>query len=93
MVGAECRTVWAEDGWLYPAKVLSLDGERCRVRFHGYGNEEDVELRALQSPDVAVQPQRQNSQVTSPLNAPIHHMVLVVHAAVREKKTRSQKLR
>uniref|UniRef100_A0A671TZQ9 Tudor domain-containing protein n=1 Tax=Sparus aurata TaxID=8175 RepID=A0A671TZQ9_SPAAU len=62
VVGAECRTVWAEDGWLYPAKVLSLDGERCRVRFHGYGNEEDVELSALQSPDVAVQPQRQNSQ-------------------------------
>lgn len=77
--------MWAGDGRLYPAKVLSLDGERCRVRFHGYGNEEDAELSALQSPDVAVQPQRQNSQV-------IYNVVLVVHAALREKKTRSQKL-
>ncbi|XP_036971271.1 survival motor neuron protein-like [Acanthopagrus latus] len=63
VVGAECRAVWVEDGRLYPAKLVSLDGERCRVRFHGYNNEEEVELSTLHSPDVAVQQQRQNSQV------------------------------
>ncbi|XP_068998080.1 survival motor neuron protein-like [Embiotoca jacksoni] len=52
-VGARCRAVWSEDGCVYSATVVASDGERCRVRFHGYGNEEDVELSALQSPDDA----------------------------------------
>lgn len=64
-VGARCQAVWSEDGRVYPATVVSLDGERCRVRFNGYGNEEDVELSALTSPDTAPQTQGQNSQVTS----------------------------
>ncbi|XP_074490587.1 uncharacterized protein LOC141767312 isoform X2 [Sebastes fasciatus] len=61
-VGARCRAVWSEDGRVYPATVVSLDGERCRVRFNGYGNQEDVELSSLKSPDAAApQTQRQNS--------------------------------
>ncbi|XP_044055939.1 survival motor neuron protein-like isoform X2 [Siniperca chuatsi] len=66
VVGAQCRAVWSEDGRAYPATVASLDGERCRVRFDGYGNEEDVELSALRSPDASLQTQRQNSQDWKP---------------------------
>ncbi len=67
VVGAQCLAVWSEDGRVYPAKVVSVDGERCRVRFHGYNNEEEVEVSSLRSPDTALQTQRQNSQVISTL--------------------------
>ncbi|XP_070689081.1 survival motor neuron protein-like [Pempheris klunzingeri] len=50
-VGARCQVRWSEDGQVYLATVVSLDGERCRVHFNGYGNEEDVELSELRSPD------------------------------------------
>lgn len=43
---------------MYPAVVLSLDGERCRVQFEGYGNEEDVDLSAL-LPAIPEQPWRE----------------------------------
>ncbi|XP_028260615.1 survival motor neuron protein-like isoform X2 [Parambassis ranga] len=59
-VGAQCRAVWSEDGQVYQATVVSVDAERCRVRFSGYGNEEEVELSTLQSPDAA--PQMENPQ-------------------------------
>ncbi|XP_035863321.1 survival motor neuron protein-like [Sander lucioperca] len=65
-VGAQCRAVWSEDGRLYPATVLCLDGERCRVRFNGYGNQQDVDLSDLKSPDAAPQTQRPNSQDWKP---------------------------
>ncbi|KAM7388155.1 hypothetical protein PAMP_024353 [Pampus punctatissimus] len=57
VVGAQCQAVWSEDGQVYPATVMSLDGERCRVRFNDYGNEEDVELTALH-PESAPQTQK-----------------------------------
>ncbi|XP_023137227.1 survival motor neuron protein-like isoform X2 [Amphiprion ocellaris] len=59
-VGAECRVVWSEDGQVYPAVVVSVDGERRRVRFIGYGNEEVMELSALKSCDA--EPQTPSSQ-------------------------------
>ncbi|GAA6226264.1 survival motor neuron protein-like isoform X2 [Lates japonicus] len=66
VVGAQCRAVWSEDGLVYPATVVSVDGERCRVRFISYGNEEDVELSALMTPKAASPTQRQNSEDWSP---------------------------
>lgn len=63
VVGVQCQAVWSEDGQLYPAKVVSLDGQRCRVRFSGYENEQEVELSALKSPDAALQT-LQNCEVT-----------------------------
>ncbi|MEQ2157605.1 hypothetical protein GOODEAATRI_003445, partial [Goodea atripinnis] len=48
-VGARCRALWSEDGKIYPATVVAVDGDRCTVRFGGYGNEEDMDLSALQS--------------------------------------------
>ncbi|KAF1385229.1 hypothetical protein PFLUV_G00105570 [Perca fluviatilis] len=65
-VGAQCRAVWSEDGRLYPATVLCLDGERCRVRFNGYGNQQDMDLSALKRPDAAPPTHRQNSQDWKP---------------------------
>lgn len=50
-VGALCRAVWAEDGREYLAEVVSVDSKCCRVRFCGYGNEQEVELNALRRPD------------------------------------------
>ncbi|KAJ8277492.1 hypothetical protein GJAV_G00075750 [Gymnothorax javanicus] len=47
-VGSRCRATWSGDGLLYPAALVSVEGERGRVKFDGYGNEEDVELSALQ---------------------------------------------
>ncbi|XP_063056122.1 survival of motor neuron protein-like isoform X2 [Engraulis encrasicolus] len=46
-VGSQCRATYSEDGLVYPAVILSVDGERYRVEFEGYGNEEDVDLSAL----------------------------------------------
>ena len=46
-MGSRCRTVWSEDGLLYPATLVSVEGGRGRVKFDGYGNEEDVELSTL----------------------------------------------
>uniref|UniRef100_A0A3P8NHF9 Tudor domain-containing protein n=1 Tax=Astatotilapia calliptera TaxID=8154 RepID=A0A3P8NHF9_ASTCA len=59
VVGAQCRAVWSVDGKEYPATVVSVDGNNCRVHFTGYGNEEDMELSALKSPNAT--PQMENS--------------------------------
>uniref|UniRef100_UPI003AAF386C uncharacterized protein n=1 Tax=Centroberyx gerrardi TaxID=166262 RepID=UPI003AAF386C len=56
-IGARCQAVWSEDGRLYACSVVWTDGQRCRVRFDGYGNEEEMELSALKSPEAA-EPQR-----------------------------------
>ncbi|XP_037324484.2 survival motor neuron protein-like isoform X1 [Pungitius pungitius] len=62
VMGAQCRAVWSEDGRVYPATVLSVDGDRCSVFFNGYGNQEDVDLSSLTSPVASVpQPAPQNS--------------------------------
>lgn len=52
-VGALCWAVWAEDGREYLAEVVSVDSKCCRVRFCGYGNEQEVELSALRKPDTS----------------------------------------
>ncbi|XP_058494306.1 survival motor neuron protein-like isoform X2 [Solea solea] len=62
--GSQCIAVYSKDGQVYPATVVCLDGNRCRVRFTGYDNEEDVELSTLQSPPVA--PPTQTSQEWRP---------------------------
>lgn len=54
-VGARCQAMWSKDRKIYPATVVAVDGERCRVRFGGYGDEEDMELSALQSAPVETQ--------------------------------------
>ncbi|XP_034005635.1 survival motor neuron protein-like [Trematomus bernacchii] len=59
-LGAACRAVWSEDRTVYPAIVVSLDGERCRVRFNDYGNYEDLALSELKAPDDAPQTPMQN---------------------------------
>ncbi|KAL3047849.1 hypothetical protein OYC64_021921 [Pagothenia borchgrevinki] len=59
-LGAACRAVWSEDRTVYPAIVVSLDGERCRVRFNDYGNYEDLALSELKAPDDAPQTPIQN---------------------------------
>eukprot|EP00126_Sphaerothecum_destruens_P005590 Sdes_comp18909_c0_seq1m9358 len=48
-VGDTCRAVYSTDGNYYPAVILSFDsdGSKCRVRFEGYGNVEDVQLASL----------------------------------------------
>ncbi|XP_036833832.1 survival motor neuron protein isoform X2 [Oncorhynchus mykiss] len=48
--GYRCRAVYSEDGLVYPAVLVWLRGERCRVKFEGYGNEEELELSSLLSP-------------------------------------------
>ncbi|KAM4549387.1 uncharacterized protein PAE49_017300 isoform 2-T2 [Odontesthes bonariensis] len=60
-VGDPCQATWSEDGQVYAATVVAVDGERCRVRFSSYGNEEDMEVSVLRSPEAA--PQTQNSQL------------------------------
>ncbi|XP_055021063.1 survival motor neuron protein-like isoform X2 [Boleophthalmus pectinirostris] len=50
-VGTPCQAVWSADGRLYTATILSLDGQRCRVRFDGYGNEDEVDLSTLKQPE------------------------------------------
>ncbi|KAG5276471.1 hypothetical protein AALO_G00132420 [Alosa alosa] len=50
-LGSHCRAVWSEDGLVYPGVVVWMKGERCRVRFDVYNNEEDMELSALLPPE------------------------------------------
>ncbi|KAJ4921208.1 hypothetical protein JOQ06_019466 [Pogonophryne albipinna] len=59
-LGAACRAEWSEDRTVYPAIVVSLDGERCRVRFNDYGNYKDLALSELKAPDDAPQTPIQN---------------------------------
>ncbi len=49
-VGDHCRAVFTEDGQLYEAIIASIDEEMCTVRYLGYGNEEQQELRDLLKP-------------------------------------------
>ena len=43
-----CRAVFFEDGLTYEAEIISIGGARCRLRYVGYGNEEDQPLAKLQ---------------------------------------------
>ncbi|XP_072244744.1 uncharacterized protein [Leuresthes tenuis] len=65
-VGDFCRATWSEDGQVYAATVVAVDGERCRVRFSSYGNEEDMEVSALWSPEAAPQNSHSVSQEWRP---------------------------
>lgn len=65
VVGAQCRAVWSVDGKEYPATVVSVDGNNCRVHFTGYGNEEDMELSALKSPNATPQMENSHAQVNA----------------------------
>ncbi|XP_075997733.1 uncharacterized protein LOC142991454 [Genypterus blacodes] len=48
--GAPCRAIFSEDGLVYPAVVLWVRGQYCRVRFDDYNNEEDQDVSGLLSP-------------------------------------------
>lgn len=43
--------MYSEDGLVYPAVVLWVKGQRCRVRFNDYNNEEEQDVSNLLSPD------------------------------------------
>ncbi|XP_018601384.2 survival motor neuron protein-like [Scleropages formosus] len=46
-VGSRCLAKWSETGLLYPAVLLWIKGQHCRVKFEGYGNEEEIDLSEL----------------------------------------------
>ncbi|KAM9358179.1 uncharacterized protein ABDE67_003677 isoform 4-T4 [Symphorus nematophorus] len=56
--GSRCRAVFSEDGLVYPAAVLWVKGQRCRVRFDDYNNEEEQDVGDLLSPDELRGPSR-----------------------------------
>lgn len=56
--GSRCRAVYSEDGLVYPAVVLSVTGQRCRVRFDDYNNEEEQDISNLLCPDELHGPSR-----------------------------------
>ncbi|KAM8746393.1 uncharacterized protein AB9X84_017258 isoform 4-T5 [Acanthopagrus schlegelii] len=43
--------MYSEDGLVYPAVVLWVKGQRCRVRFNDYNNEEEQDISSLLSLD------------------------------------------
>ena len=43
--------MFSEDGLVYPAVVLWVKGQRCRVRFDDYNNEEEQDVNNLLNPD------------------------------------------
>ena len=49
--GSQCRAMYSEDGLVYPAVVLWVKGQRCRVRFNDYNNEEEQDISSLLSLD------------------------------------------
>ncbi|XP_014269194.3 uncharacterized protein LOC101471703 isoform X3 [Maylandia zebra] len=56
--GSQCRAVYSEDGLFYPAVVLWVKGQRCRIRFDDYNNEEEQDVNCLLSPDELYGPSR-----------------------------------
>ncbi|XP_029551621.1 survival motor neuron protein 1 isoform X2 [Salmo trutta] len=57
-VGSHCKAVWSQDGRVYPATLVWLEGERCKVKFDNYGNEEEMDLSAM-LPEAADQPRKE----------------------------------
>lgn len=49
--GSPCRAVYSEDGLVYPAVVLWVKGQRCRVRYDVYNNEDELDVGHLLRPD------------------------------------------
>lgn len=56
--GSRCRAVFSEDGLVYPAVVLWVKGQHCRVRYDDYNNEEEHNVNHLLSPDELHGPSR-----------------------------------
>ncbi|XP_022047677.1 survival motor neuron protein-like isoform X4 [Acanthochromis polyacanthus] len=56
--GSRCRAVFSEDGLVYPAVVLWVKGQRCRIRFDEYNNEEEQDVSGLLNPDELYGPSR-----------------------------------
>lgn len=56
--GSRCRAVFSEDGLVYPAVVLWVKGQQCRVRYDDYNNEEEHNVGDLLSPDELHGPSR-----------------------------------
>ncbi|XP_045886609.1 survival motor neuron protein-like isoform X4 [Micropterus dolomieu] len=56
--GSLCRAVYSEDGLVYPAVVLWVKGQRCRIRFDNYNNEEEQDVGRLLNPDELHGPSR-----------------------------------
>lgn len=56
--GSRCRAVFSEDGLVYPAVVLWVKGQHCRVRYDDYNNEEEHNVDHLLSPDELHGPSR-----------------------------------
>ncbi|XP_041861292.1 survival motor neuron protein-like isoform X3 [Melanotaenia boesemani] len=56
--GSRCRAVYSDDGLVYPAVVLWVKGQRCRVRYDIYDNEEEHDVCSLLTPDELHGPSR-----------------------------------
>lgn len=50
--------MYSEDGLVYPAVVLWVKGQRCRIRFDNYNNEEEQDVGRLLNPDELHGPSR-----------------------------------
>ncbi len=61
--GSRCRAVYSEDGLVYPAVVLWVKGQRCRIRFDKYNNEEEQDVSGLLSNDELHGPSRAAAKV------------------------------
>lgn len=46
-VGDLCMAIFSEDGLVYPANIIRIDADKCRVRYLHYLNEEDKQLDEL----------------------------------------------
>ncbi|XP_054911222.1 survival motor neuron protein-like [Poeciliopsis prolifica] len=56
--GSRCRAVYSADGLVYPAVVLWVKDQRCRVRYDEYNNEEELDVGSLLHPDELRGPSR-----------------------------------
>ncbi|XP_030583826.1 survival motor neuron protein-like isoform X2 [Archocentrus centrarchus] len=63
--GSRCRAVYSEDGRVYPAVVLWVNGQRCCVRFDHYNNEQEQDVNCLLNPDELYGPSRATVKVSN----------------------------
>lgn len=56
--GSRCRAVYSGDGLVYPAVILWVKGQRCRVRYDDYNNEEEQDVSSLLKIDEFIGPSR-----------------------------------
>lgn len=77
-VGDLCEAVWASDGGYYKAKIETIDGQNCTVKFIDYDDVDTVQMGSLRTLDASKKRKVEASEATG-------------GGVVKEEKTQAEK--